>query len=301
MSYLLAVKLLKESLDRMELNENAWLPDWRDKNSYNIEKKLRLADYNHKDLKYLNTQYAWEFLRRNKTYQNDYKNLWEYIYDRYGTEILCKAIPLEDILSLYKCNPPNIEKIIPYKKKDKIKYLKKNSFNVRQILSPTEYMKKKFSLGNYIPSPDQDIPFYKKDGFELFSFINCMRGSQLIDNNVNIPFNLSLPIKPQVERTQKILIKHQKMFLQVTDSKVYNAEIKKFTSYGDNFLIRQLRILDARNYNVPFKEIAKNILPERFGNDDGKEDEIINNIRKSHVRASINTEIDYPLIAYLNK
>ena len=60
---------------------NCWHPDWRDESQYSdyrfAEKYKRTKDKQYKDLiKGEDLNFAWQFLRRNKNYQDDFYKLW---------------------------------------------------------------------------------------------------------------------------------------------------------------------------------------------------------------------------------
>lgn len=236
-----------------------------------------------KDYEFANTlngkKWAWEFLRRNPDYIQEWK----------------KELPLE--LERIK------ELLSDPKTKDapELEGYRKSTPESRQFFIPGHSLDKyfkKWGILNLV-NPAQDNPF--RNPFNQFlSFENkTVQGgsigySKYIDDNpydpyVSVVFDMTHPLTPQIAYAQELLLIIQKDL--VKDGKTFINKPKK---HKDN-LIEYLRILDAKAENVSNEEIArvmfpnlKNEYPGYAGNE---------KVRKSLKRAEYLTKKGYREIA----
>lgn len=203
------------------------------------------ADY--RDLiKFMPDRWAWEFLRRNPEYIQE----WE------------KELPLElERIKEMLSDPEN-------KDKPELEGYRKNTpesthFSIGEMLSGKVY--KKWGIHKLV-NPEQDCPFPNPFNQRRSFALGNIKGGDIgygkyIEDNllkpyVPIVYNIMRPLKPQFVNAQKTLLEMQRERVQKGRIVIRNA--KKHEGHWVDYL----RILDAKAENVSNNEIADTLFPD---------------------------------------
>lgn len=203
----------------------SWLPDWKIEKEYAYLREASLS------------QFAWEFLRRNKFYVNFRSEL----KNEYSNELLIKAKKL----SLKKSNDGTV------------KFLNSNK-SLEKFHNTLLFFERHFCLLNFPPDPSENLVDIS---YSDYSIIEQLKSDQTIDthgNKVVIVYDLDLP--------NKYL---EKLISEIKEVKK-RREIKNFQAQENELYIRYLRILDAKKRNYKNDYIAEILFPEEenhIGND----------------------------------
>ena len=178
-------------------------------------------------------RWAWEFLRRNQDYRED----WEKKLEIWNSEVAKGEIMAP--------NYPEVDD---------------RRFNIPAgIFSPFDECKARWGLSSYV-NPDQDDPI--KLGFEV-SF-GPLIGKEFIFDEPQLMLRLDInrPISPQLNVSKPSLLRFQKILKQ-------NRVIEVVTPRGHrNQWTRYLRVLDARSAGASYEEIAGSVISEPGPDDD---------------------------------
>lgn len=213
-----------------------WIPDWRIAENYPQTDKNKLNQLTANEVE----NFAWQFLRRNPIYQQDYEyykqtKSYEYCLFHREVEGLDAGISSE--------------------------YLKEF------FLFKERYHLAKWTIKAGEPivdifNPANSNSFVAFRSMELTSSIGpTMKNSQEIAFILNKPsealfkIDISLPINPQIEKIKEFALMLQKGGSQAVVNKKFNVQI----------LIRFLRILDAMAFNETLNNMAE-VLAEGVDN-----------------------------------
>lgn len=215
---------------------NSWLPDWKDPSQYPDFEKISL------------NQKAWEFLRRNPKYQEDYSRYME-LQDKYASryipqELVRQYRPTGAILIIDK------EIIWPDGKK------------TTKYISPIKYVQRKYGLRFGLPNPalkymDQMFGFEGACGFSYLTYIEGNKGAIAPEsqNEVIMCIDFSLPDEILIKRFKNELkrIRHE-FKLSGIDAPTSKRDIgSKYRDY--------LRVLDAYESKADVRVIATILFP----------------------------------------
>lgn len=169
---------------------------------------------------FTNKQWAWEFLRRNEQYKRDWQDtLPEHL--EYIEDMKKQHLPTEHLEGYCSEDP--------------------------DFLIPSMEAREKWGLTGLV-NPEQDHP-----SFQALTFTTeFIRRRPLQDNEVNLTFDLNLPIKPQLERAFKFLSKIQKE---------QDRNIIRPKRHKENW-VELLRIFDAYKLGAKPKLIASTLYPD---------------------------------------
>lgn len=246
----------------------AWLPDWRDATQYPDKLNTKA------------TRWAWEFLRRNKEYQR----LWN--------EIIVPYIKTDGTFD----DEAAIE-TLERKKVSKIKSaFPKKSY---QITSPAILFLERFQIGRLVaPSDASSTPSFNTAHVKMQSTVHLykiLERKAIIDiRNLYIHFRTDLPIAPQIKKAEKLLLQRVKWI-----TKKYKIPNIQNVRYESSHYQNYLRILDATEYGVPPKEIAKVLYPLE-PNDYESGERVTRKVRSALRTARKLSEADYTLIPLIS-
>ena len=212
-----------------------WLPDWRDESGYPAPNELSAR------------LWAWQFLRRNSKYQADFESWQELV------SILPKEngeIPnIHEDLRFYVLDPPadDGETYAGYTKR----------VGIHHTVTPfLVSIGQQYGLSSHLlPDPGEIKPRMlrftnESNSYVLHHEINNDQLSGPKKFHVYAEFNLEWPIKVQIERVKKLLIKLRKI----------NKSDKYFEPVSNKVQITilptYLRILDANYLGVKARDIA---------------------------------------------
>lgn len=208
---------VKDSNQKTDIVSN-WNPNWQNEYEYpNPDKALII-------------QWAWEFLRRNSNYQNDYLNI--------DTFYIHNNLREKDMY--------NVNKLHFYQMLMAIC----NKYNTTGIADPEEpHGAGILTILGFQDSKYPNCYFY--DGYGNFLEIE-----PTLQSEVSMTFNVSLPINPQILKAKNILNNQYKTLLKKgVINKNDNSRLRVDT-YRD-----YLRIYDARLLKIPYNKIAEVIYP----------------------------------------
>ncbi len=240
-----------------------WLPDWTCQEEY--------PDQNYTSSR----QWAWEFLRRNPHYRNDY-----YLLTKVSNEGLFPfSFSLKRELTIEDLPECEMKEWLVDQNRDKRRKQKfpedyiKLKYGVETILPPSYESVEEFHHP-YIPKPLNDIvdPLFERQP----------KGQQVI-----LSFNISLPIVPQIEEVKILLEKEQK--------KRDLSLLRKH--YRPQDYIKFLRILDAAASGVTNYEIGSVIFPDYKSGEYSDPDSLLRHVRKSRRTAERFRDKDYRWLA----
>jgi len=189
--------------------------------------------------------WAWEFLRRNPKYQED----WIRELSRWKKSISEKD-PFRDLITP-GCRPNENE---PPQKLPFDQARAKYNFLEPEIIDP--------SIDNYRQAKDSDLPlFYLSGGLYVENEFGILQMVGIEKSEAVLLFDLNAPIEEQYKRVRKELLELQNEFLK-------NKKLKAPRNSGKSkFWKKYIRILDAYAQNIKPREIAKIICPD-IQNDD---------------------------------
>jgi len=202
-----------------------WKRNWRDPKDYGFTKKLTSEGW------------AWEFLRRNPEYRKDWERELK-IYVQKQRENPTEKLSVDD----------------PW-------------FGI----TPVEDSSLRWGL-YVLANPDQDTPYllFKRlfgritlsKRFEFFmgtpieDIENC-KPEAIPDGKASVMFDLRIPIKPQIEKARKALLRIQQELKDKRIIKIINPRLRR-SQWPDD-----LRVFDAKTEgSIKDKEIAREIFPD---------------------------------------
>lgn len=225
-----------------------WLPNWRNKSEYPDPKQMN------------NSRWAWEFLRRNKEYQQDYERF--QVYLQYH-EDKAPHTPL-DVYAV--CDPPALEN----ETEDKYTKRMAEADQYWKITPLPVALAEKHGLYHRAPhaliDPRKDDParllFSTESSPSLlgspggvFMWLREYAAKRAPVSEVVVKFDLELPIDVQIEKA-KILLEWKQGDLDkdglIQPKKPRNRK-EKYVNY--------LRLLDAEVCGVEVREMAEVIFP----------------------------------------
>lgn len=285
-----------------------WLPNWENEEEYDFEQQMKDAfDCSHVDSEIIKKKYAWEFLRRNQEYQDDFSKLDPMFCIERGQDLTDDTT----LTPNYIANPEAKEEETFFQYRQR---MAKERQVVKYPLHITQYLKKKYSIDcTYLPDPKNSSPFchhiadvYKDCDSKTipnisgtFGFIRGAKDTNIDEDYIlKIRFDLRHPIHSQLKDAAVQLEKWQKVFLEGnkpyqprinTKEKIRKGGIKRH----DDLLIRILRIYDARAVKAPWEAIGGTIFPEW-------ELSPVQTAKENYQRAIQYIEEDYPAIALMN-
>ncbi len=200
-----------------------WLPDWRDEKAYT----------------YLNdvspTQWAWEFVRRNPKYQNDYANYAAAVAEP-------RALPEESFFQyIERAKREGRWKIPPPKEADER--------SARYHIEPRPY--------------DPTI----KDARVQFAhppWVDLGHGEH-IEGQVKIVFDLRGPLKRQLQNAKRILDAWKAVaeLSEDEEDSTSPSSLSRNTRFHFRRFPHYLRLLDAHQADVKLTDIAPVLLPDK--------------------------------------
>jgi len=214
-----------------------WLPDWEDESQYpDIE--------NTSDV-----QWAWEFLRRNKEYQNDWENLFPISFSKnieaYKNMVLPEGIDSWEEHFKDFAEMPSINGKLGCREK----------YGIRFLLNPSA------------SKPGYDFFEGTYGGALNFASENAFKRYKE-ENKVFIQFDLNFPLEKQLTMANTQLTMLQKNIIGET-----LRDLKEYK----NLWKRYLRVLDAKYIKEKNIVIAEVLYPN---SNDG-----VSNLRKNHQAA----------------
>jgi hypothetical protein len=226
-----------------------WLPNWRNKSEYPDPKQMN------------NLRWAWEFLRRNREYQQDYERLRVYT----GGGPCFNGFRDEDSLRPLNeyaiCNPPALEN------ETKDEYIKRMANTPWRMTPLCAALAEKYGLNfpvlsdpsenapnNWFYFAKQTIPqithAYYEDWLKHVPAVKPSRISEVV-----VTFDLERPLLPQIESIKADLVLKQQSMTEdgLLQPIIKRNGIKNFVSY--------LQMLDAEANGVKVREMAEVIFP----------------------------------------
>lgn len=218
---------------------NSWLPNWKDKSQYPDFEKISLD------------QKAWEFLRRNPKYQEDYSRYME-LKDKYAS----KYIPRE----MVKICVPTGEIVVI--SEEKIFVNGETKTTSKKYISVLQYVQSKYGLSAGLPNPsmnykDQNIIFEGGGGFPCLTYVEGNEGGMKPENQNEVVMCIDFRL------TNEILIKRFKSELKRIRYEFKLGGIDAPTSKRDisSKYRDYLRVLDAYDSKEELSVISEIIFP----------------------------------------
>jgi hypothetical protein len=258
-----------------------WLPNWRDESLYPQQENTTI------------TQWAWEFLRRNPNYQDDYNK-----YKELGENCLRGEIPYLDEAPDYYLGFD----LRRSKKDEEYKQIitgptisEHREYLV--IKTPYNYFCSKYGLRNFFPDPACNNPTiqFQYLGVSYFSFTDIPIPGGLKPKRpaeIAVIFHLDLSLERQLKEMKKFLIKEKERLI---DKEAINCVEKR--NRAEQYK-EYLRILDADISEASTKEIAEAIYPDQSNEyPDYTADKAVNHDLKAAKKLRDN---DYRFLPYLH-
>lgn len=216
-----------------------WLPDWREASAYPDPKKTTPK------------QWAWEFLRRNPKYQQDYGK-W-----RETPKVARGGSAKPDDFYTHVLDPPALQNETSNGYGERMAKMGEESIKMTPL---GICLAEKYGLlGNELPDPagsEASVPF----GIETIRLIdgtkNKPRPLRMERKDLFMKYDLALPIEPQLKR-HKTYLKARQKYLE--ENGVITVEdprhhIRNFASY--------LRCLDAELNGKEHSAVASVVFPD---------------------------------------
>lgn len=202
-----------------------WLPDWTDETQYP----------NHSELQ----SWAWEFLRRNVDYQNDWtlaKNHWEmWVFNDDPTDLRESGT--------FRANDTRSEPIY-------VHLARKWGLQI-SIVDPAINGKSGYPIAFELTPGPQEFPYFEVSRDQVASPVSPKSWKE-----VGFIFDLELPLDPQLKFAKWQLRSHR-------TSLVRAGKIKPISSRPHLQLFRKyLRCIDAKRVGATEMEIASTFFPE---------------------------------------
>ncbi|MFZ5659568.1 MAG: DNA -binding domain-containing protein [Pseudomonadota bacterium] len=230
-----------------------WIPDWTDQSKYPSHHLL--------------SYWAWEFLRRNAGYQNDYK-AFSSLPDAIDNNTTGKwKGSLREPLHCFYCNPA----AMPGETVEE--YLIRNAHEDWQAIPMADYLCSKWGISPVPHDPSNDNPFALGPGFEEYRPpIVDYSDEGLVpteSGEIAVLFNLAWPIEDQLEAAKEALLERRKTWEQLAGFKRRRQARERSSSYKT-----YLRLLDAELTGASVSDMAdvlfphiRNIYPDFSAND----------------------------------
>ncbi len=211
--------------------------------------------------------WAWEFLRRDKNFLEDYFSFLDgALLDEFGNPpVSFKETKLKNMQGTYFIDPPLAEKLSP---KEIVKILLSDS-KERKPISPEQYLARKWGLLRKIPNPDLnaqevdiEIEFQESYPFpkilKSVEDLNKVPLAELVDywseqpeddplyirkDRVVLEFTLTEKITPQIDRVKDFLLQAYNEYISNPLPQELPLANKGFT-HKNNLKLR-LRVLDS--------------------------------------------------------
>lgn len=256
----------------MTKKEELIIANWRNENEYDFfDKAKRFFEKQPSDAA-IKKIYAWQFLRRNKDYQNDFVKFKSFEKSRNQEKTQNFSNHLKTKYSLHFLLPPSPDRDIPF-------FKSKQDFEAVD----TERLHENIHSDLFL------------DPEATFSFRPMYKaGLEDKDYTLKINFDLRNTVSQNLELAKIELQKWQNSYLQ-KDDKLWQPRVRTITEKdSEDYLIRLLRISDAVRSGASKKEICNEI----FSISEQNIDESYRNTRDAAWRF-INQ--DYPSIAFMKK
>lgn len=237
-----------------------WLPNWREETEYSRitgYSEYRLDEEKHtvEHVRVITSkaEYAWEFLRRNPSYQAEYKTLIELCESEGVTEIYKKSLGL-NIFPMDGALPVSLlfhAELYRTLRKWGLGYYLLDPSNDVHVTAPLDGVQR---LGNDIYTAVHVEPFPLQDDKTKTEPIPIDGGIIPTEKETFWLFDISLPVEPQLKRAKQVL----KGFQERGNGKKIQAcktEPNKFKLY--------LRILDADASGADDREIMSVLFPDQ--------------------------------------
>lgn len=221
------------------MSQSGWLPDWKDSDSYPQPDNTSL------------NAWAWEFLRRNPDYQQDYRS-WkslgideDFLPHQPGHSMdlaYCEPEAYDGETFRQYCDRHSDYRLVPLSVK------RGNDYGLDYLHDPRNSARfVRFDTG---VSPRYLV--HDGNGPKEYAGIRPEKPGEVV-----VKLSLEWPIGVQVDRLQRILSRHQRRLEEkgvITAHKKRNHP-KKYSTY--------LRLLDAEASSAKPAEIARQIFPDR--------------------------------------